>query len=137
MIEPSGDTPQDKAAAPVADVRLRQGLETTLLAWVRTGLALMGFGFVLARFGLFLLELQEASHISSRQIHLSLWSGVVLLGLGVAVNLVAAALHYPYLVRARRGETDLPPTWWLGLVLSLVLGVIGATMAVLLVIMSP
>jgi putative membrane protein len=28
--------------------------ERTLLAWIRTGLALMGFGFVVARFGLFL-----------------------------------------------------------------------------------
>jgi hypothetical protein len=28
--------------------------ERTFLAWIRTGLALMGFGFVVARFGLFL-----------------------------------------------------------------------------------
>ena len=34
--------------------------ERTLLAWIRTGLALMGFGFVVARFGLFLQ--QTASH---------------------------------------------------------------------------
>ena len=27
--------------------------ERTFLAWIRTGLALMGFGFVVARFGLF------------------------------------------------------------------------------------
>ena len=32
--------------------------ERTLLAWIRTGLALMGFGFVVARFGLFLQQLQ-------------------------------------------------------------------------------
>lgn len=31
--------------------------ERTLLAWIRTGLALMGFGFVVARFGLFLQQL--------------------------------------------------------------------------------
>ena len=30
--------------------------ERTFLAWIRTGLALMGFGFVVARFGLFLRE---------------------------------------------------------------------------------
>jgi putative membrane protein len=28
--------------------------ERTVLAWIRTGLGLMGFGFVVARFGLFL-----------------------------------------------------------------------------------
>ncbi|MGA7413059.1 MAG: DUF202 domain-containing protein [Bryobacteraceae bacterium] len=31
--------------------------ERTFLAWIRTGLALMGFGFVVARFGLFLQAL--------------------------------------------------------------------------------
>ena len=33
--------------------------ERTLLAWIRTGLALMGFGFVVARFGIFLQEFQK------------------------------------------------------------------------------
>ena len=32
--------------------------ERTMLAWIRTGLALMGFGFVVARFGLFLQQIQ-------------------------------------------------------------------------------
>ena len=32
--------------------------ERTFLAWIRTGIALMGFGFVVARFGLFLEEIQ-------------------------------------------------------------------------------
>ncbi len=39
--------------------------ERTLLAWIRTGLALMGFGFIVARFGLFLKQLQIAQHASS------------------------------------------------------------------------
>src|SRR5579864_54635 len=39
--------------------------ERTLLAWIRTGLALMGFGFVVARFGLFLQQLQLLQHSPS------------------------------------------------------------------------
>ena len=41
--------------------------ERTFLAWIRTGLALMGFGFVVARFGLFLQEIQVvAPEVPSR-----------------------------------------------------------------------
>jgi uncharacterized membrane protein YidH (DUF202 family) len=41
--------------------------ERTFLAWIRTGLALMGFGFVVARFGLFLQALQSASTLEFEQ----------------------------------------------------------------------
>src|SRR5271156_3896829 len=40
-----------------ADPRIYFAAERTLLAWVRTGLTMMGFGFVVARFGFFLREL--------------------------------------------------------------------------------
>ncbi len=36
------------------DSRIYMAAERTFLAWIRTGIALMGFGFVVARFGLFL-----------------------------------------------------------------------------------
>jgi uncharacterized protein (DUF302 family)/uncharacterized membrane protein YidH (DUF202 family) len=68
--------------------------ERTLLAWVRTGLALMGFGFVVARFGLFLQELQTVQKILSAQSYgLSLWFGTALIAVGVVVNLFAGWQH--------------------------------------------
>ena len=33
------------------DSRIYMAAERTFLAWIRTGVALMGFGFVVARFG--------------------------------------------------------------------------------------
>ena len=53
------------------DFKLILQLETSLLGWLRTSLALMGFGFVIARFGLFLREIALAS-----QIHLQVIRGL-------------------------------------------------------------
>ena len=41
-------------ASMMGDPRVFFAAERTLLAWVRTGLTIMAFGFVVARFGLFL-----------------------------------------------------------------------------------
>jgi uncharacterized protein (DUF302 family)/uncharacterized membrane protein YidH (DUF202 family) len=68
--------------------------ERTLLAWIRTGLALMGFGFVVARFGLFLQQLQAVEKTFSGQSYgLSLWFGTALIAAGVIVNLFAGWQH--------------------------------------------
>lgn len=40
--------------------REHQANERTFLAWLRTAIALIGFGFAIARFGLFLRQLQAA-----------------------------------------------------------------------------
>ena len=42
---------------PEETLRLQQANERTLLAWARTGIAVMALGFVVARFGLLLREL--------------------------------------------------------------------------------
>jgi putative membrane protein len=130
---PDSPKPGPAETAPAADSRLRLGLETTLLAWVRTGLALMGFGFVLARFGLFLREFEESQHITPRQVQASLTFGVTLIGAGVVVNLMAAWMHYPFMYRFRKNETDLPSTWKLGLLLALLTVFVGIAMTVLLI----
>ena len=68
--------------------------ERTLLAWIRTGLALMGFGFVVARFGLFLREVQAVEHQGQvAPPTLSLWFGTALVLMGVVVNIAAAINH--------------------------------------------
>lgn len=133
LMAPDNAAPEDPGRP---DSGLRLGLETTLLAWVRTGLALMGFGFVLARFGLFLQQLEEMGHAAARQVQASLWFGIVLILFGVAVSLAAAVLHYPFMMRTRQGETDLPATWRLGLLLALVMALIGLAMTALLLFME-
>jgi putative membrane protein len=79
--------------------------ERTLLAWIRTGLALMGFGFVVARFGLFLQEFQVVEHVRVAQSAGSLWFGTALIMGGVLVNVYAGWRH----IRLVR-ELDHPDT---------------------------
>jgi putative membrane protein len=108
--------------------------ERTLLAWIRTGLALMGFGFVVARFGLFLQQIQilERPH-APMSYGLSLWFGTALIGFGVIVN-VFAGWHHLRLVRDldRGAPFQSRPTMQVAGV-SFVLALVGLAMAVYLV----
>jgi putative membrane protein len=110
------------------DPRIRLAAERTLLAWIRTGLAMMGFGFVVARFGLFLRELAAIEKGSGRGVGLSLWLGTALVVLGVVVNLLAALEYWRFLRRYQRGEPDRIPRWSLGLVSAILLAAIGLAM---------
>lgn len=89
------------------DPRVYFAAERTMLAWIRTGLAMMGFGFVVARFGLFLAELTQVSGERwTSQGGLSLWAGTSLVLLGVLVNLYAAVSHVRFSRRFHAGERE-------------------------------
>jgi putative membrane protein len=108
--------------------------ERTFLAWIRTGLALMGFGFVVARFGLFLQELQSIRPTgTARSYGLSLWFGTALISAGVVVD-VYSSLRYSRLIghmnssgsiTRNRSITAVAIAWFLALV--------GIAMAVYLI----
>jgi putative membrane protein len=79
------------------EYRMFLQLETSLLVWLRTGLGLMGFGFVIARFGLFVREIAKANQLSVDPYPwltpVNTLSGTGLIALGIVVKLIAVLNH--------------------------------------------
>ena len=85
--------------------------ERTFLAWIRTGLALMGFGFVVARFGIFLRELRMTTGaLTVQRTGYSAWAGTALVLMGVAVQAISMARYVSIIHQLNRGQdvTGLP-----------------------------
>ena len=116
-----------------SDPRVYMAAERTFLAWLRTGIALMGFGFVVARFGLFLNEL-AASNEPARPPHasFSLPVGILLIALGILVNVVAAIRHHRCIRSLDRGQFRQTFGPAFGLWLAGLLALIGLAVAVYL-----
>ncbi len=90
------------------DPRIYFAAERTFLAWIRTGLGLMGVGFAVARFGLFLREFRAPSgRAVAHTGGLSVYSGVALVALGVAVNIIST-IHHILTIRELRSKTWQP-----------------------------
>jgi putative membrane protein len=112
--------------------------ERTFLAWIRTGLALMGLGFVVARFGLFLQAMQlEQPKFPLQPYGLSFWFGTVLILLGVAVLALCAFSHIRLVHRLARGEAPLGSPSTLAVALAVALALLGLAMAVYLISVRP
>ncbi|MCY2976200.1 MAG: DUF202 domain-containing protein [Planctomycetota bacterium] len=111
------------------DSRIYMAAERTFLAWIRTGIALMGFGFVVARFGLFLREVAlnhpEAPAPSSS---FSLPVGVALIALGIVVNIASVVRHRRYVAAIDRNDFRSAFGSILAIMVAIVLSLIGVAM---------
>jgi putative membrane protein len=73
--------------------------ERTFLAWVRTGIAIVVFGFVIAKFNLFLVMIANADAVNGRRAMLERLSGPVGRYEGMALVLVGLTLIVAAAVR--------------------------------------
>ncbi len=112
------------------DPRVFFAAERTLLAWIRTGLGLVGMGFVVARFGLFLRLIHPNATGGDHP-----WAGPV----GICLALLGALVSGVATVQHRRfcrtlAANELPPKYRIepGLMLGFVIALAGLILSVLL-----
>ncbi|HEY7326285.1 MAG TPA: DUF202 domain-containing protein [Gemmataceae bacterium] len=126
------DTPDEKKSP--AELRDYLAEERTFLAWIRTGLTLMGFGFVVARFGLFLQMMQMTRGNSETHSHgFSPWIGTAFIAVGVAVNLLSIRRHLRQVDDLNRGQITTRGASQQAIILALFLALGGVAMAIYLI----
>lgn len=118
---------------PERDPRVFFAAERTFLSWIRTGLALMGFGFVVARFGLFLHEVAAIRGSAPPPAGFSRWFGIGLIVLGVVLTAASTGIHIATIRRLNQGEPFVGRPTWLGVTIAVVLVAIGVWMSAYLV----
>ncbi len=121
---------------PVDDPRVYLAAERTFLAWIRTSISLMGFGFLIARFALFLRAYGLSSGgPAATNPGLSNTVGVGMVGVGVAVCVLAAVRHRAYIEALKRGVGNPPLDVGKSLVIAAVLAFVGLAIAIHLVML--
>lgn len=105
--------------------RTRMSADQTLMSWIRTSVAMIGFGFTIFQFFVFL---QRSGYISGA---LDLYGprnfGLGLIGLGTLLLTMAIAEHFLYLrsLNKRTGKRLHPSTALVASLLIIILGVIA------------
>jgi putative membrane protein len=117
------------------DPRVYFAAERNLLAWIRTGLAILASGFAVSRFGLYLREIASVeTPLVSRSPGVFVWGGAALVALGVSINIFAVIGHLR-IVRALAAGT------WVsgrpsreGIALALLLAILGIATLIYLIL---
>lgn len=111
------------------DPRVLFAAERTLLAWNRTSISLMAFGFVVERFGLF-LEMIDKEEVKVFQRHISFFVGFSFIILAAFVALYSAWQHRKILKTIRPVEVPEGYNLVTGMVINTILGILGIALSI-------
>ena len=110
------------------DPRVLFAAERTLLAWNRTSLSMIAFGFVVERAGL-LIQALRPELVQAQQLDMTFWLGLALIVLG-AVTSAYSARQYGVILRSLT-PAEFPPGYaakW-SLAVNLAVAVLGLALA--------
>jgi putative membrane protein len=114
------------------DPRVFFAAERTLLAWNRTALALMAFGFVIERFGLFVRLLMPGGAPSTPG-RFSLWIGIAFILIGSAVSVIAVRQYRKVLITLKPVEIPEGYRVNLGVFTNLAVAILGVALILYLI----
>jgi putative membrane protein len=105
--------------------------ERTFLAWVRTAIAVMAFGFVIERFDLFLRATASQAEFAKLAPHGQKFAnaaGLAFIAIGVAI-IVLAGIRFAWTAKAIESEATVPsPGERFDLALAVLIGLLGAAL---------
>jgi len=113
------------------DPRVLFAAERTLLAWNRTSISLMAFGFVVERFGLF-LEIMGRSEVKVFQRHISFFVGVSFVLLATFAAIYSTWQFRRVLKTLQPGEVPAGYNPGAGMAVNVLVGLLGLALSVYL-----
>ncbi len=113
------------------DPRVLFAAERTLLAWNRTAISLMAFGFLVERFGLF-LQLVGREEIKVFQRHISFFVGVSFVLLAAFLAIYSIWQHKRILKTLRPAEIPSGYNLYIGIIVNGIIGALGIALSLYL-----
>jgi putative membrane protein len=98
------ETPKKNITTELARERSREAADRTLMAWIRTALSLIGFGFGVAQFRDILVRAELVVRRPPEQMNTTMYFGLLFITLGVLGLLAATIQHWRILQHLKHDD---------------------------------